>query len=47
MLVGAMFGLIATGGDRALLAIGIGAMTGAFLGWFIAAAVLELRKKVK
>jgi hypothetical protein len=45
LLIGAMFGLIASGGNNSLLWIGIGATAGAFLGWFIAAAVLEQQKK--
>jgi ABC-type uncharacterized transport system permease subunit len=47
MLIGAMFGLIGAGGDNSLMGIGTGALAGAFLGWFIAAAVLEQRKKEK
>jgi len=46
-LIGAMFGLIGAGGDNALIGIGTGAVAGAFLGWFIAAAVLEQKKKEK
>ena len=47
MLIGAMFGLIGAGGDNSLMGIGTGALFGAFLGWFIAAAVLEQGKKEK
>ena len=47
LLVGAMFGLIAAGRTSPLAGIGIGAVVGAFLGWFIAAAVLEQQKKQK
>jgi ABC-type uncharacterized transport system permease subunit len=47
MLVGAMFGLIGAGRGNPLLGIGIGAVAGAFIGWFIAAAVLEQKKKEK
>jgi hypothetical protein len=47
MLVGAMFGLIGAGSGNSLLGIGIGATAGAFIGWFIAAAVLEQKKKEK
>ena len=46
-LVGAMFGLIWVAGDKPLMGIGGGALAGAFLGWFIAAAVMEERKKQK
>jgi hypothetical protein len=45
LLVGAMFGLIGSGGGNPLLGIGIGATAGAFLGWFMAAAVLEQKKE--
>ena len=47
MLVGAMFGLIWTGGSNPLIGIASGAIAGVFIGWFIAAAMLELRKKNK
>ena len=47
LLIGAMFGLIWTGGRNPVMGSGIGALAGAFLGWFIAAAVLEQRKKQK
>ena len=47
LLIGAMFGTIWTAGNNPLLGIGTGAMVGAFLGWFIAAAVVEQRKKEK
>ena len=46
-LIGAMFGLIWSGGEIPLWGMGAGALVGAFLGWFIAAAVLEQRKKEK
>ena len=46
-LIGAMFGLIWAGANNPLMGIGTGALVGAFLGWFIAAAVLEQRKKEK
>lgn len=45
MLVGAMFGLTWAGGGNPLAEIGIGALGGAFIGWFTAAAVLDRRKK--
>lgn len=41
LLLGAIFGLIAAG----LVGLALGGMAGAFIGWFIAAAVLEQRKK--
>jgi ABC-type uncharacterized transport system permease subunit len=47
LLIGAMFGLIWAAGNNPLMGIGIGAMAGAFIGWFIAAAVLEQRNKEK
>lgn len=47
LLIGAMFGLIWAGGRNPVMGIGIGAMVGVALGWFIAAAVLEQRKKEK
>jgi ABC-type uncharacterized transport system permease subunit len=47
LLIGAMFGLIGAGGNNPLMGIGIGALAGAFIGWFIAAAVLEQKKKEK
>ena len=47
LIIGAMFGLIWAGGRNPVMGIGIGAMVGAALGWFIAAAVLEQRKKEK
>lgn len=45
LLIGAMFGSIWAGGENPIMGIGTGALAGAFLGWFIAAAVLEQRKK--
>jgi hypothetical protein len=47
LLIGAMFGLIGAGPGNAMPGIGIGALAGAFLGWFLAAAVLEQKKKEK
>lgn len=46
-LIGAMFGLIWAGGNNPLMGLGTGALGGAFLGWFIAAAFLEQKKKEK
>jgi ABC-type uncharacterized transport system permease subunit len=47
LLVGAMFGLIGAGSGNPLMGIGVGALAGAFIGWFVAAAVLEQKKKEK
>lgn len=47
MLIGAMFGLIGAAGDNPLMGIGMGAVAGAFIGWFAGAAFLEQRKKEK
>ena len=47
LLLGAMFGLIWAGGRNPVMGIGVGAMVGVALGWFIAAAILEQRKKEK
>jgi ABC-type uncharacterized transport system permease subunit len=47
MLIGAMFGLIWAAGGNPLVGFGIGALVGAAIGWFAAAAVLEQRKKEK
>jgi hypothetical protein len=47
LLVGSMFGLIGAGDGNPLMGIGIGATAGAFIGWFVAAAVFEQKKKEK
>ena len=47
LLIGAMFGLIWAGGRNPVMGVGIGAIVGVALGWFIAAAILEQRKKEK
>jgi ABC-type uncharacterized transport system permease subunit len=44
-LIGASFGLIWAGGDNPLVGLGIGALIGIAIGWFIAAYVLEQEKK--
>ena len=44
LLIGALFGSIWVAGSG-LLAIGIGALAGAFIGWFLAAAVHEQQSK--
>jgi ABC-type uncharacterized transport system permease subunit len=46
LLIGAFFGmLLGAGSANPLLGIGGGALAGVFIGWFIAAAVLEKEKK--
>ena len=48
LLIGAIFGLgtgLASG--NAIMGLGVGALADAFIGWFIMAAVLELRKKTE
>ncbi|HSL42882.1 MAG TPA: hypothetical protein VK897_05585 [Anaerolineales bacterium] len=47
LLIGALFGLIAAAGNNPLMGVGIGALAGTAIGWFIAAAVLEQQKKQK
>ena len=47
MLIGALFGLIWAGNGNSLSGLGIGALVGAAIGWFTAAAVLENQKKEK
>jgi hypothetical protein len=46
-LVGALFGLMWAGNGNPLAGLGIGALTGTFIGWFIAAAVLQKNNKGK
>jgi ABC-type uncharacterized transport system permease subunit len=45
LLIGALFGSIWTVGSNPLIGAGIGALAGTFIGWFVAAAVLEQNKK--
>lgn len=46
MLIGAFFGIFfGAGSASSILGIGGGALVGAALGWFIAAAVMEKEKK--
>jgi NhaP-type Na+/H+ or K+/H+ antiporter len=46
MAIGALFGLpFAEPIGNALLAVGIGALAGLFLGWFLAAARRQLQKE--
>ena len=47
LLIGALCGLIWAGGSNPLVGLGIGALVGTFIGWFIAAYVLEKEKKEK
>jgi len=46
-LIGAFLGLIWSAGNNPLVGLGIGALIGTFLGWFIAAAVFEKEEKNK
>jgi uncharacterized membrane protein len=39
--IGAILGLIWSAGNNSLAGLGIGALIGTFLGWFVAAAVLQ------
>ena len=47
MLIGAIFGMMWAGNGNPLFGLAIGALIGTFLGWFIAAAILENQKKAK
>ena len=47
LLIGALFGLIWSGGVNPLMGVGIGAMVGISIGWFAGAAYFEQRKKQK
>ncbi len=47
LLIGALFGLIWAAGRNPLVGLGIGAMVGTSIGWFVAASVREQRKKEK
>jgi uncharacterized protein YcfJ len=48
LLVGAVFGFgLGAANGNAILGIGIGALAGVFIGWFVAAAVLEREAKKK
>jgi ABC-type uncharacterized transport system permease subunit len=47
LLIGALFGRMWAASSTPMIGIGIGALAGAFVGWFIAAAVLEQNKKTK
>ena len=47
LLIGALFGMfLGAGGANPILGIGGGALAGVFIGWFIAAAVMEKEKKL-
>ena len=47
LLIGAVFGLLWSESGNALPGIGIGALVGVFIGWFVAAAVIEKGKEKK
>ena len=48
LLIGAQFGIfLGAGSTNHILGIGGGALAGAFIGWFIAAAVMEKEKRDK
>lgn len=47
LLIGAFLGWGWSANENSLMGIGIGALVGVALGWFIAAAVLEKSKKEK
>jgi ABC-type uncharacterized transport system permease subunit len=46
-LIGAFLGLAWSAGNNPVAGLGIGALVGLFIGWFIAAAVRENSKKEK
>jgi hypothetical protein len=45
LVIGGLFGRIAAGNGNALLGMGGGALFGVFLGWFVAAIVMEREKR--
>lgn len=47
MLIGAMLGFAWFGNGNPLAGLGIGALVGTFIGWFVAAAVLENESRKK
>jgi hypothetical protein len=47
LIIGALFGLSWTSGSRPLVGLGIGALIGTAIGWFLAAYILEQEKKEK
>jgi hypothetical protein len=47
LLIGILVGLLWSANGNALLGIGFGALAGAGVGWFIAAAMLEKGKEKK
>lgn len=48
LMIGALFGSgLGSANGNTLLGLGFGALAGVFLGWFIAAAVLENEKNRK
>jgi len=46
LLIGAFFGML-LGNANPILGVGSGALAGVFIGWFIAAAVMEKENKDK
>ena len=47
LLIGVLFGSLWSANGNALLGIGFGALAGAAIGWFAAAAMLEKEKEKK
>ena len=47
LLIGALFGILWSTNGNLILGISIGALVGAAIGWFAAAAALENEKKKK
>jgi hypothetical protein len=47
MLLGALLGSLAAGSANVLQGLGLGALAGTFIGWFAAAAVMEIAKGKK
>ncbi len=45
MLLGAIFGIVWATEGNLILGLGTGALTGAFIGWFAAAAAIEIGKE--
>ena len=46
LLIGALFGLLWSANGNPMLGIVIGALAGAAIGWFIAAAIMEKKGKL-
>lgn len=48
LLIGAFFGMfLGAGSANPIPGVGVGALAGVFIGWFIAAAVMEKEKEKK